>query len=559
MDACPSSFAWDDHDIHGTPFPEAVARHVDGCPRCRVAAERREASRQVFAARVAWPLRQRLATAPRRRWTLWPTSLIVAAAAAASLFAVIQLRRPDAGPYIGAKGDVAIELAGRRGGRVFPVDSDTIAEPGDELELTVRAAAGSPYVLVGSVDGTGWFSPFYPTTLDGHSLPVPAGGRPLEPPIVLDDAPGPERIVIVLSTAPVTVRDVAPWAEVGGQPPWRTGASKIGRDARHRPLGDAAKRERDPVILPGTALLPALLLTARIAIVSSSSQADGQMTLRYAERDAQRTAAVLRELGAFDAADVWLLPGTSGPALRDALDRAERRAAVEPGSTIVLYYSGHADPEGLLLGDERFTYLELRQRLASSKAQIRVAILDACNSGGATRTKGGRPSSGPPFAPVEPVRVQGAAILASSGAGELAQESNEIDGSFFTHHFISGLRGAGDRDGDGKVTLGEAYAYAYTRTIAATVSTLWGTQHPSYDYRLSGTGDLVLTTLTRERQAISFAPGAHDHYAVLNQAREAVAEVQSDPHLRPADVAARAIPHRPARARASVRRGRRPA
>lgn len=283
------------------------------------------------------------------------------------------------------------------------------------------------------------------------------------------------------------------------------------------------------MILPGTALLPALLLTARIAIVSSSSQADGQLTLRYAERDAQRTAAVLRELGAFDPADVWLLPQTSGPALRDALDRAERRAAVEPGSTIVLYYSGHADAEGLLLGGERFSYLELRQRLAASKAQIRVAILDACNSGGATRPKGGKAGSGLPFAPVEPVRVHGAAILASSAAGELAQESNEIDGSFFTHHFLSGLRGAGDRDGDGKVTLGEAYAYAYARTIAATISTLWGTQHPSYDYRLSGTGDLVLTTLARERQAISFAPGPHDHYAVLNQAREAVAEVLSDP------------------------------
>jgi hypothetical protein len=283
------------------------------------------------------------------------------------------------------------------------------------------------------------------------------------------------------------------------------------------------------VILPGATLLPAVLLAARIAIVSSSNQAEGQPTLRYADRDAERTAAVLGELGAFDAADIWLLPQTSGSALRQALDRAERRAAAEPGSTIVLYYSGHADAEGLLLGSERFTYLELRQRLAASKAQIRVAILDACNSGGATRTKGGKAGTGAPFAPVDPMGVQGAAILASSAAGELAQESSDIDGSFFTHHFISGLRGAGDRDGDGKVTLAEAYAYASTRTIAATVSTLWGTQHPSYDYRLSGTGDLVLTTLARERQAISFAPGAHDQYAVLNQAREAVAEVRSDP------------------------------
>jgi hypothetical protein len=277
------------------------------------------------------------------------------------------------------------------------------------------------------------------------------------------------------------------------------------------------------------AALPAATMAAHIAIIASSSEADGQATLRYADRDAERTAAVFRELGTFEASDIWLLTQTSASSLRDALDRAERRAAAEPGTTLLVYYSGHADAEGLLLGGERFTYQELRQRLASSKAQIRVAVLDACNSGGATTPKGGRVGSGPPFAPVDPLRVHGAAILTSSGAGELAQESSDIDGSFFTHHFLSGLRGAGDRDGDGSVTLAEAYAYVYARTTAATVSTLWGTQHPSYDYRLSGTGDLVLTTLTRERQGLAFAPGPDGLFTVLNHAREVVAEVHSDP------------------------------
>lgn len=284
-------------------------------------------------------------------------------------------------------------------------------------------------------------------------------------------------------------------------------------------------------MLPAAALMPAALMAAHIAIISSSSQADGQATLRYADRDAERTAAVLAELGAFDAGDVWLMPETSAPQLRAALDRAERRAAAEPGSTILLYYSGHGDGEGLLLGNERFTYQELRQRLATSKAQIRVAVLDACNSGGATTAKGGRVGNGPPFAPIDPspLRARGAAIITSSGAGELAQESSEIDGSFFTHHLLSGLRGAGDRDGDGTVTLAEAYAYVYAHTIAATVSSLWGTQHPSYDYRLAGTGDLVLTILRRERQGITFAPGAAGAYTVLNRAREVVGEVQGDP------------------------------
>jgi hypothetical protein len=45
------------------------------------------------------------------------------------------------------------------------------------------------------------------------------------------------------------------------------------------------------------------------------------------------------------------------------------------------------------------------------------------------------------FTPVDPFRVDGAAILAASGAEELAQESSDVEGSYFTHHLISGLRG----------------------------------------------------------------------------------------------------------------------
>jgi hypothetical protein len=234
MNACPSAFAWDDHEIHGTPFPAAVARHVDTCPRCRSAAERRQASRQLFAARIAAPLRRRLATAsPRRRSTLWPVRwMLAAAAAAAGLFLTVRPRPADPGAYLGAKGNVAVEVAGRRSGRVFPVDADTLAEAGDELQFTVRAGADWPYVLVGSVDGTGRFSPFYPATLECRSVALPPGGRPFEPPIVLDGAPGPERIVIVLSGTPLAVRDVAVWAESaasrpGAPAPQITGPSPV--------------------------------------------------------------------------------------------------------------------------------------------------------------------------------------------------------------------------------------------------------------------------------------------------------------------------------------------
>jgi hypothetical protein len=68
-------------------------------------------------------------------------------------------------------------------------------------------------VLVGSVDGTGRFSPFYPGALGDRSIELPPSGDPLAPPVVLDGAPGPERIVVVVSGAPLPVAAVARWAE----------------------------------------------------------------------------------------------------------------------------------------------------------------------------------------------------------------------------------------------------------------------------------------------------------------------------------------------------------
>ena len=40
-----------------------------------------------------------------------------------------------------------------------------------------------------------------------------------------------------------------------------------------------------------------------------------------------------------------------------------------------------------------------------------------------------------------------------------------LGGSLFTHHLLSAMRGASDSDGDGQVTLFEAYSYAYERTL----------------------------------------------------------------------------------------------
>jgi hypothetical protein len=58
---------------------------------------------------------------------------------------------------------------------------------------------------------------------------------------------------------------------------------------------------------------------------------------------------------------------------------------------------------------------------------------------------------------------------------------------------MSALRGAADRNGDGRVTLFEAYSYTYDRTLAASSEAWAGGQHPSHEIDLRGAGDLVLT------------------------------------------------------------------
>jgi hypothetical protein len=120
--------------------------------------------------------------------------------------------------------------------------------------------------------------------------------------------------------------------------------------------------------------------------------------------------------------------------------------------------------------------------------------------------------------------VQGTAFVASTAVGEAAQESAALGGSFFTHHLDVALRGAGDADGDGLVTLAEAFRYTAARTLSATAATAHGPQHPTYDFRMAGRGDVVLADLRRAEAhlRIPLDPGA---LYVLRGPRNLVAEV----------------------------------
>jgi hypothetical protein len=221
-------------------------------------------------------------------------------------------------------------------------------------------------------------------------------------------------------------------------------------------------------------------------------------SLRFAESDAIELREVLADVGGVPAENIVLLQGTDVNAARRAIITVNDRIRTLPAGTeamLVVYYSGHADASALHMADTRFELDELQRLVRGSSAAVRLLVVDACRSGALTRVKGGRR--------VEPFDIQiddrlasqGAVFLTSSAANEDAQESDELKGSFFTHYLISGLLGAADLSGDGVVTLAEAYRYAYDNTLRATSRTLAGSQHPTFEFDMSGRGDVVLTSL----------------------------------------------------------------
>src|SRR5262245_2848445 len=177
--------------------------------------------------------------------------------------------------------------------------------------------------------------------------------------------------------------------------------------------------------------------TTRLALVVGANEGRPDVPrLRFAERDAERFAAVLTEVGQVSGDRLVVLRSPTAAALRSALDRIEAtaRARRAAGDKVVLlfYYSGHADGINLEVGAETISFVEIRERLERSAADIRVAFIDSCKAGGLTEAKGISPGPSFDLVVTDRLDVAGAAFVTSASASEGAQESAELRSSYFT-------------------------------------------------------------------------------------------------------------------------------
>ena len=298
---------------------------------------------------------------------------------------------------------------------------------------------------------------------------------------------------------------------------------------------------RGPIfrIVAGVILLSLICLTQvlwaddtahirRFALVVGANNGGAERAiLRYANTDAAAFASVMTEFGGIQKRDLLLITNASRDELIKGFSRVTRmlNGARKKGerTELVFYYSGHSDEQGLLLQEDVYTYREMRAQINSLPAKVRIGILDSCASGALVRTKGGVRTA--PFLVDSATEVKGVALLTSSSADEVAQESDKVGGSYFTHFLVSGMRGAADADRDGRITLNESYKYAFDETLHRTTDTQAGAQHPNYDFRLTGTGDFVLTDLRATDAVLIFAPEVIGRIYVRDHRGNLIAEI----------------------------------
>lgn len=184
--------------------------------------------------------------------------------------------------------------------------------------------------------------------------------------------------------------------------------------------------------------------------------------------------------------------------LGGANDVAKR---VQEGGTVWFLFIGHGAPAGdrsgtgLLLGVDTqddadsvkargVTQAELLSALGKGPQANTVAILDSCFSGrsstGAALVEGLQPMALVPLSAVN----AGTILLAAAQGNEFAGPLPGGNRPAFSYLMLAALRGWGDADANGKVTVGEAVNYA-RRALQALL--IGRQQHPD----LAGEGDSV--------------------------------------------------------------------
>jgi hypothetical protein len=242
----------------------------------------------------------------------------------------------------------------------------------------------------------------------------------------------------------------------------------------------------------------------RIAVFMGIDQGlEDERPLRYASRDAREMAETFRRAGTFDEDRIYTLINAPLDKIMASLEEVKGRvrelnkAGTE--SLVLIYYSGHGSAEGLHVQGRNFAREDLARFMESLESNMKILILDACESGDFLRHKGGRIVQDEKVVKLDRLESKGTVVISSSSRGEMAQESEDYRGAVFTHHFLNGMRGLADYDGDKSIRLMEAFDYARVSTRREEIFGAASQQNPEFDFDLTGESDPVMARIASQQ------------------------------------------------------------
>ena len=241
-----------------------------------------------------------------------------------------------------------------------------------------------------------------------------------------------------------------------------------------------------------------------LVVSAETSYLKSEARLNYAELDADRVARAMRKAGRTPPSYIHRL---KNPTSAD-LNRYIRRMSKKGINKFLFYFSGHSDENGLHLKDGLIDKRRFHSMMKSITSKVKVVILDSCFSG-ALKTKGVKKSKAIELVQYNVDEPTGSVVLTSSSGREFSYESENLKGSIFTYHLVSGIYGQADGNEDGLVTIDELYQYVYSQTKYQNMVSGGAVQHPEFDSKLTGQGALVVSFPARINGRIKLPKGLH--------------------------------------------------
>lgn len=199
--------------------------------------------------------------------------------------------------------------------------------------------------------------------------------------------------------------------------------------------------------------------------------------LRYTDDDAYRIYAFLKapEGGAVPDEQIRLLIDES--ATREAILKAMQDIFYKagPNDLVLMYFSGHGLPGTFLPIDfdglrNQIRHEEVNMILRRSPAKLKLFIADACHSGSMVAERDGKVPLLQNYYSTLAKAQAGTALIMSSKSEETSLEASGLRQGVFSYFLIRGLKGEGDVNSDGIVTVQELFDFVFANVRQYTLN-----------------------------------------------------------------------------------------